>query len=252
MEQITDNNTLEKEATDKVNVQSLSDLERSLYLEYGSDAVLIFRLANKKLTVSEIAQELSIPEEKVYEVIDKLKGKYIYVEEPEEKKVELGQVKVKETVFVDIPKKVPLDNISSVALISELTLKFGPTAKRIYEMIDGKTDVLELAASSLSGLNYVDNLMWVLAEKKSTTFSRMGAEEIKKKYGSVGFKIFNQYRREGLYLYILLDKTADPIAALRFSEIDPSIGVEMMEYILKTIDATISFNKKDALTLLKR
>ncbi|MEM3369475.1 MAG: hypothetical protein QXE90_01310 [Candidatus Micrarchaeia archaeon] len=245
-------NSLDKEAANKVNVQSLSDLERSIYLDYGSDAVLIFRLANKKLTVSEIAKELSIQEEKVYEIIEKLRGKYIYLEEPEEKKTEIEEIKAKKTIFVDMPKKAPLDNISSVALISELTLKFGPTAKKIYETIDGKTDVLELAANNFSSLNYVDNLMWVLAEKKSATFIRMGPEEIKKKYGSVGFKIFNQYGREGLYLYILLDKTADPIAALRFSEIDPSIGVEMMDYILKTIDATISFNKKDALTLLKR
>ncbi|MEM4133752.1 MAG: hypothetical protein QXO35_03490 [Candidatus Micrarchaeia archaeon] len=236
----------------KINLQSLSDLERTIYLDYGSEAVLVFRLANKKLTVSEIAKELSLQEEKVYEIIDKLKGKYIYLEEPEEKKIEFEEMKSKETIFVDIPKKVPLDNISAVALISELTIKFGPTAKKIYEMIDGKTDVIELAVNSFSSLNYVDNLMWVLAEKKSATFIRMGPEEIKKKYGSVGFKIFNQYGREGLYLYLLLDKTADPVTALRFSEIDPSIGVEMMDYILKTIAAPISFNKKDALTLLKR
>lgn len=248
----TNNEKIEKEAVSRINVQSLSDLERAIYLDYGSEAVLVFRLSNKNLTVSEIAKELSLTEDQVYDIINKLKGRYIYVEEPEKKKIEIEEVKSKEIVFVDIPKKVPLDNISSIALISELTLKFGPSAKKIYEMIDGKTDVLELAVNNLVGLTYVDNLMWFLADKRSASFVKMDSEAIKKKYGSIGFKIFNQYGREGLYLYLLLDKTADPILALRYSEIDPSVSVEMMDFILKTIDAPISFNKRDALTILKR
>ncbi|MCS7109678.1 MAG: hypothetical protein NZ903_02690 [Candidatus Micrarchaeota archaeon] len=230
----------------------LSNIEREIFLSYGSEGVQIFRLANKKLTINEIAKQLNLSEERVYEIVENMKGKYIYLEEPELKRAEIGEIKMKEMTYVDIPKKVDLDNITSIALVSELTFKFGPTARRIYEMIDGKNDVLELAAENLISLAYVDNLMWVLAEKRSVTFRRMQIEDIKKKYGSIGFKIFNQYGREGLYLYLLLDKTADPFSAIRYSEIDPSVAVEMMDYIINAIDAPITFSKKDALSLLKR
>jgi len=243
----------EKELTSKVNinVQSLSDLERAIYLDYGPEGVMIFRMANKEMTIEEMTKELGIDEKKVEDIIEKMKGRYIYVEEKEEQK-HIEEVKEKEKIYIDVPKKAPLDNISSVALVSELTLKFGPTAKKIYEMIDGKLDVIEIAASNLIGLAYVDNLMWFLAEKRAATFIRLDENDIKRKYGSIGLKIFNQYGREGLFLYLLLDKTADPIAALKYSELEPGIGVEAMDYILKVIDAPITFNKKDALTILKR
>jgi len=242
-----------KEITKKINInlQSLSNIERSIYLDYGPEGVMIFRMANKEMTIEDIANELGIDNKKVEEIIEKMKGKYIYVEEKIEKK-QIEKIKEKEKIYVDVPKKVPLDNISSVALISELTLKFGPTAKKIYEMIDGKLDVAELAASNLLGLGYVDNLMWFLAEKRAATFIRLDDNDIKNKYGSIGFKIFNQYGREGIFLYLLLEKTADPIAAIKYSELEPEIGVEAMDYILKVIDAPITFNKKDALTILKR
>ncbi len=240
-------------AVNNINIQSLSGIERTIYLEYGSDGVLVFRLSSRNMNVSEISKELALEEEKVLELINKMKGKYLYVEELKiEKGREIVPTEAKQVVVVDVPKKISAGNISSVALISELTIKFGPTAKKIFEMIDGKMDVLQLAATNLVSLDYVDNLMWVLADKKAVSFVRLYEEDIKKKYGSMCFNIFNQYGREGIFLYQLLDKTADPITAIKYSEIEPSIAVEIMDYILKAINAPISFNKKDALTLIKR
>ena len=240
-------------AVNKLNIQSLSTIEKAIYLEFGSDGVSVFRLSSRNMTVNEISKDLALEEEKVIELINKMKGKYLYVEEPKvEKGAEIAEAKPKEIVVIDVPKKTSSDNISSVALISELTIKFGPTAKKIYEMIDGKLDVLQLASMNLVSLDYVDNLMWVLADKKSVSFVRLYEEDIKKKYGSMCFNIFNKYGRDGLFLYQLLDRTSDPVLAIRYSEIEPSMAVEAMDYILKLIGAPIAFNKKDALTSVKR
>ena len=240
-------------AKPKVDTATLSPIERSIYLDAGENGVLLFRMADGHVTVAEAQKRLGLDDASMDTIVTKLSGKYLFMEaEPEAKKEEVKiERKTQEVIPIDVPKR-SAESKGSLTLGSELTIRFGPSGKKIFDSIDGKLDVVQLAADTMITLSYTDDLMWFLSERHVLTFTRLKEEDVRNKYGNVGMSIFNQYGREGIYLYLLLDKTSDPIAAIRTSDIDVSKAVDMMEFILKQIGAPISFNKKDTLTMLKR
>ncbi|VVB73503.1 Uncharacterised protein [uncultured archaeon] len=238
----------------KIDITTLSPIERSIYLDAGENGVLLFRMADGRITLAEAMQRLGLNDAEMDGLLAKLSGKYLFtVAEQEAKKEEIKLEKtVKETIPIDVPKRTSTDGMSSLAVGSEITIRFGPSGKKILDSIDGKLDVVQLAADTMVTLQYVDDLMWFLSERHVVTFNRLRVEDIKKKYGGVGMSLYNENGRDGIYLYLLLVKTSDPRAAIRTSDIDPSKAVDMMELVLKQINAPISFNKRDALTMLKR
>ena len=238
----------------KIDITTLSPIERSVYLDTGENGVLLFRMADGRVTLGDAMQKLGLDEAAMDTLLSKLSGKYLFtVTEQEAKKEEIKiERTVKETVPIDVPKRTSSDSMSSLAVGSEITIRFGPSGKKILDTIDGKLDVAQLAADTMVNLSYVDDLMWFLSEHHTVTFTRLRIEDIKKKYGGTGMAMYNEHGREGIYLYLLLMKTSDPMAAIRTSDIDPARAVDMMEFILKQINAPISFNKRDTLTLLKR
>jgi len=238
----------------KIDITTLSPIERSVYLDAGENGVLLFRMADGRTTLADAMQKLGLDETEMDTLLSKLSGKYLFMETEREVKKEEVKIErtVKETIPIDVPKRTSSDSMSSLAIGSEITIRFGPSGKKILDTIDGKLDVAQLAADTMITLSYVDDLMWFLSEHHAVTFTRLRIEDIKKKYGGTGMAMYNEYGREGIYLYLLLMKTSDPMAAIRTSDIDPAKAVDMMEFILKQINAPVSFNKKDALTLLKR
>jgi hypothetical protein len=238
----------------KIDITTLSSIERSIYLDAGENGVLLFRMADGKTTLAEAMKKLGLDDAAMDILISKLSGKYLFMEMPQEAKKEEIKIerKVKETIPIDIPKRTSSDSMSSLAISSEITIRFGPSGKKILDSIDGKLDIVQLASDTLVSLSYVDDLMWFLSEHHTVTFTRLKVEDIKKRYGGVGMAIYNEYGREGIFLYLLLMKASDPMAAIRASDIDPTKAVDTMEFVLKQVNAPISFNKKDALTLLKR
>jgi hypothetical protein len=238
----------------KIDITTLSPIERSIYLDAGENGVLLFRIADGKTTLADAQQKLGLDDAAMDVLLSKLSGKYLFMETEQEAKKEEIKIErtVKETIPIDVPKRTSSDSMSSLAVGSEITIRFGPSGKKILDTIDGKLDVMQLAADTMVTLPYVDDLMWFLSERHTVTFARLSVEDIKKKYGGTGMAMYNEYGREGIYLYLLLMKTSDPMAAIRTSDLDPAKAVDMMEFILKQINAPISFNKKDTLTLLKR
>ena len=238
----------------KIDITTLSPIERSIYLDAGENGVLLFRMADGRITLAEAMQRLGLDDAAMDTLISKLSGKYLFMEMAQEAKKEEIKIerKAQETVPIDVPKRTSADSMSSLAVGSEITIRFGPSGKKILDTIDGKLDVAQLAADTMVNLSYVDDLMWFLSEHHTVTFTRLRIEDIKKKYGGTGMAMYNEHGREGIYLYLLLMKTSDPMAAIRISDIDPAKAVDMMEFILKQINAPVSFNKKDTLTLLKR
>lgn len=237
----------------KIDTTTLSPIERSIYLDAGENGVLLFRMANGKITIADAMLKLGLDDAAMDTLVAKLSGKYLFIEAESESKKEEVKIERKEQgiIPIDVPKR-SAESKNSLTLGSEITIRFGPSGKRIFDLIDGKLDVVQLAADTMVTLSYADDLMWFLSEKRVLTFTRLKEEDVRNRYGNIGMSIFNQYGREGIFLYLLLDKTSDPTAAIRASEIDPSKAVDMMEFILKQINTPISFNKKDVLTMLKR
>jgi len=236
----------------KIDPETLTSIEKSIYLDVGEKGVLLFRMADGKTTIEQAIAELGLTEQEANSVIEKLKSKYIFLEFEEEKKQEVVVEKKAEPTPIDVPKKTSGDSVTALTLGSELAVRFGPAGKKIYDVIDGKLDTVQVATEALVPLDFVDDVLWFLSERHQLHFSKLRPNEIKDKYGSIGYRIFNEYGREGIFIYVLLQRLADPIATIRLSGIDEVKALDIYEFIHKTAGLPISFNKKDMLTLLKR
>ena len=245
-----------EQAKPKIDISKLSSLERSVYDTVGEEGIIIFRIADGRMTLEKAAEKLGISMDKVKDLINKMEGKFIRVETersgPEEGVKVSNEEKVLKKYFepVDIPKKVDINPISFFAISSEIAIQFGPSAKKLFDIIDGKLDTIQLAATIETPLDYVDSVMWFLADKKALKFTTLKLDEIKQKYGRTGLKIYREFGREGLLLYILLSKFSDPIYAIKSSGIEPIKGVEVYEFIYNLLSPQFTLNKKELLEKL--
>ncbi len=235
-----------------IDPATLSALEKSIYLDAGEKGVLLFRMADGKTTIDQAAEAIGLTQEETNDLIEKLKSKYIFLEFEEVKKETIVIEKKQEVTPIDLPKKTAADSMTSFTLGSELAIRFGPAGKKIYDIIDGKFDTTQIAAEALVPLDFVDDVLWFLSERKQLHFTKLKTDDIKNRYGSIGFRIYNEYGREGIFIYVLLQKLADPFSSIRISGIDEVKALDMYEFIHKTANLPFPFNKKDMLTLLKR
>lgn len=217
----------------------------------GDIGIKIFRAANGS-TIWEIAKSVGVGQEEVMEVVEKMKNKFISIELPKKEVEEIViEKKEREEVPIDVPQKIKLDKFSELKLISELTFSYGPSAKKIYETIDGIADVTQIAVSASVTLDYVDEVCWILAEKRRALFKRLTQKEIKERYGGIGLKIYEKSSRDGIYLYLLLEKYGDHIAAIRAFG-DPEKGVEIYSFIHKLLSPPFKFDKDETFAAIAK
>jgi hypothetical protein len=241
-----------KQARQPLDPAMLSSIEKSIFLDVGEKGVLLFRMADGKTTINQATSALGMTQEGMADIVEKLKSKYIFLEFEETKKEQVLIEKKAEPTPLDVPRKVSEDSLTSLTLGSELAIRFGPAGKKIYDVIDGKLDTVQVAVEALVPLDFVDDVIWFLSERKQLHFAKLRTDDIKTKYGSIGLRIFNEYGRDGIFIYVLLQRLADPLPTIRLSGIDEVKALDIYEFIHKTANLPFPFNKKDMLTMLKR
>jgi hypothetical protein len=225
--------------------EELSLAEKMIFNIAGEKGVELYRIADGMTTIEDAAKLLKIDVKEVEEILKKIE-KFVKVEiEIEEKKEErIVTKKITEPLFV--PKKIA--SLSFVDL-AQLTIEFGPTGRKIYESLDEK-DIAELAAENSLTLEETDKILLWLHDKKILKYKILDEKDIKSKYGSLGLKLYQLYERKGPYLYLLLEKTNDPIQAIKISKIENALDI--MEQIFKLLSPPIPFDKEEIAEQLER
>jgi len=227
--------------------EMMSTVERMIAAIAGQKGVELFRISDGKITLQQAMDVLSITRPELNDILSKLEGKFIHVEYEEE--VE-EKVEKKETLEpIDVPKKI---TSGPFTLRTELTLEFGPAGSKFFEVVDGEKDILQLSIDAGVTLAYADKIVWWLAQRGLLHFRQLRQEEIKSKYGSIGLRLYSEYGREGIYLYLLVEKYADAAPAVRASGLDPEKAVEMCVLIYELVAPPFTFDKRAVLDALRR
>jgi DNA-binding Lrp family transcriptional regulator len=236
--------------------EALSGIERSVYdagasisEKMGEKAVLLFRTADGKLTLTQIADELNLSTREVQDLLSKLEGKFVHVEFTEEKKEEVVTRAEPTQVPVDLPRKSSIDPVTHLSIELELAAKFGPSARGMFQMIDGKKDVIDIATELSIPISYVDEVLFYISGFGVLKFHRLTTEDIKKKYGTYGVGIYNQHGRNGLLLFRLLEKYP-PVTAIKALDIDALEAIVIYETIYKILSPPYPLNSKQILAKL--
>lgn len=226
----------------------MATVEQTIMSIAGEKGVELFRIADGKITLDKAAEALGISRGELDALIAKLEGKFIHVEyeREEEEKIERAEAAVEP---IDVPKKAAAGPFT---LGTALTLEFGPSGTRVFDLIDGEKDVLQLSIEAGITLAYADNIVWWLAQRGLLHFRQLKQDDIKRRYGSIGFQLSSRYGREGIYLYLLLEKYADAVPAIRASGIPPERAVEMAADIYELVAPPFQFDKRAVLDALKR
>ena len=229
-----------------IDIYAMSNMEKEIFQIAGEDGVKIFRIADGVTTTEEAPKILGISKEKFDETLEKLREKYIEIER--EKRVEVV-IEKKERLP---PIALPYDKRSTFFSSFSLFNKFGPSGKKLFDLIDGKMDVIQLASKGELPLSSTDKVMEYLGEKKLVRFRKLNIDEIKKRYGKIGIDIYKEYGREGLLIYLLLEKYKNPIKALRISKVDRLVGISVCEYIYNLLSLKRPFSPRILRKILGR
>lgn len=223
-------------------------IERMIGTIAGAKGIELFRIADGKITLDQAADVLGIDRAELDALIAKLEGKFIHVEYEKEAEERIEKVEVA-LEPIDVPKRVAAGPFT---LKTELALEFGPSGTTLSDLIDGEKDLLQLSLEAGVTLEYADRIIWWLAQRGLLHFRQLKQEEMKRRYGSIGLRLFSKYGREGVYLYLLLEKYADAVLAIRASGIAPEKAVEMAAEIHDLIAPPFPFDKRAVLDALRR
>jgi len=219
--------------------KDLSFVEEAVFKIAGEKGVDLFRIADGKITIEDAAQVLKISEEEVREILNKLEGKFLHTEyESEEEKISKRK---EEMAPIDVPIKI---SEGSFTLRTEFTLQFGPSGKKFFDLIDGEKDLVQLSIDSEITLAYADDIVWWLSQKGILRFRSLPRDEIKKRYGNVGLSLYERYGRDGVYLYLLIEKYADYTLAIKASGLDLLLAADICESTHRLISPPFQFDKK--------
>jgi len=235
----------------------LSGIERSIYEagaaiseKLGEKAVLLFRIADGKITLSQAEDEIGITSAEMQKLVSALEGKFIHLEFIEEKAPEPVVAKVEPMqVPIDVPKKIPSDPMTMLSIELELAAKFGPSARKLFQAIDGNKDLVDLAAELSVPLAYVDDVLYHTSGFGVLRFHKLYTEDIKKRYGNFGITLYNQHGRNGLFLFRLLEKYP-PVTAIKTMDIDALEGIAIYETIYRLLSPPYPLNSKQILAKL--
>jgi hypothetical protein len=113
---------------------------------------------------------------------------------------------VKDLSPVDIPVKAPVGIVKSVQIKAKILMKFSDTGGKIYELADGKNDIIDIFLKVDAPLYAIVEIIQFLLENGGILLKPMPRVDIKKKYGDDGYAVYKKYGKEGLALYELIGK----------------------------------------------
>ncbi|MEM3541435.1 MAG: hypothetical protein QXF86_04475 [Candidatus Bilamarchaeaceae archaeon] len=209
-----------------------SSVEKTIRDKYGDVGIQVYNLIDGKRTAEEIMNEVGISEAKLIEILDFLdKEGIIKLEYPggkkakEEPKVPPKE-EIEETGFapivemekeeaakevtipnpIEIPMKLPIDIVKSIQINANLLLKFKDDGKKVFSLVNGQNDVIDIALKTDLPLQKVYEILNYLGENAMVILKPMTRDLVKKKYGDDAFTIYKRYGREGVMLYELIGK----------------------------------------------
>ena len=241
----------EKTAEEILRATGVSEARLVEILEFMDEQGII------KLEKPETAEEAAEKEEEKKEPGREPRFKPLTEEEPEEKpyiaqlppkkeeeKNEEEEAE-KEVTLVDVPMMEKLSLSNQAVLLAELAVKFGPTARQLVNLVDGKRDFVELALATGLSFFEVDGVMAYFGKKGFVSFSQLSRDDIKKKYGEDGFAIYKRYGREGLLLYEMIGKEASLRDIISKSRLEPDHAVEIFLFIHKVLGLDLPLDKDE-------
>ena len=146
-------------------------------------------------------------------------------------------------VMVDVPSMAKLSVIQKAMMFTELSTKFPPAARQLFDLTDGKRDFVGLSLSTGMPLFDVDSAMAYFGKKGFISFRQLDRNEIRDRFGEDGFSIYKRFGREGLLIYEMIGKEASLRDIILKSKVDPDRAIEIFSFIHKVLGLDIPLDR---------
>jgi len=163
-------------------------------------------------------------------------------EEKQEKKEDIDEPG-EDIVMVDVPSVAKLSVIQKAMMFTELSTRFPPAARSLFDLADGKRDFVELSLATGMPLFDVDSAMAYFGKKGFISFRQLDRNEIRDRYGEDGFAIYKRFGRDGLLIYEMIGKEASLRDIILKSRLDPDRAIEIFSFIHKVLGLDIPLDR---------
>ncbi|MFA6214894.1 MAG: hypothetical protein WC717_06505 [Candidatus Micrarchaeia archaeon] len=163
-------------------------------------------------------------------------------EEKQAKKEEIDEPG-EDIVMVDVPAPARLSLIQKAMMFTELSTKFPPAARQLFDLADGKRDFVALSLATGMPLFEIDSAMAHFGKKGFVTFRQLDRNEIKDRFGEDGFAIYKRFGRDGLLIYEMIGKEASLRDIILKSRMDPDRAIDIFAFIHKVLGLDIPLDR---------
>jgi len=146
-------------------------------------------------------------------------------------------------VMVDVPSVARLSVIQKAMMFTELSTKFPPAARQLFDLADGKRDFVELSLATGMPLFDIDSAMAYFGKKGFISFRQLDRNEIRDRFGEDGFAIYKRFGRDGLLIYEMIGKEASLRDIILKSRLDPDRAIEIFSFIHKVLGLDIPLDR---------
>ena len=146
-------------------------------------------------------------------------------------------------VMVDVPAMAKLSVIQKAMMFTELSTKFPPAARHMFDMVDGKRDFVELSLSTGMALFDIDAAMAYFGKKGLITFRQLDRNEIRDRFGEDGFAIYKRFGRDGILIYEMIGKEASLRDIILKSRLDADRAIDIFSFIHKVLGLDIPLDR---------
>ncbi|MCD6279424.1 hypothetical protein J7J26_01460 [Candidatus Micrarchaeota archaeon] len=239
--------------------ETLSPIEQMIYDKFGKSGVKVYNMIDGEKTAEEILKEAGISEVRLVEILEFLDSQgIIKLEKPSERKPKINEiapitaraeeevtteVPTKEIIPIDVPIKTKLSFLKTMKLKMDLRFKLGKDSVKIYDKINGKKNVIDLAVEDKLSIYFIDAVLEFLADRNAAMFKTLKREEIRERYGNEGLTIYKKYGRDGIYIYELIGKIPSFRELVNISGMNPERVVDIFIYIHKVLDIDLPVSR---------
>jgi len=163
----------------------------------------------------------------------------------EEKKKEEIEVEEpgEDIVMVDVPAMAKLSMVQHAMMLAELSTKFTPSARHLFDLTDGKRDFVELSLATGMPFFDIDSAMAYFGKKGFLSFRQLDRNEIRDRYGEDGFSIYKRFGRDGILIYEMIGKEASLRDIILKSKMDPDRAIDIFSFIHKVLGLDIPLDR---------
>ncbi len=219
---------------------SMSDTEKKVFKKYGEIGLKVLGLIDGKRTIAKIAKEAGISEAMVSDVLNYMKEVGMIKYQNENKQSQSNQTQTTEEktemlapkfepltekkidnslilekpveienelhIPIDLPRKKKKSPMELFIIKGKLALYNKKYAKKLYDLIDGKKNFIDLALEMDLSLEKIDEFMIYFSNEKLVEFRQVTRPEIEKRYGKEGLNLYKRFGRDGVFISELIFK----------------------------------------------